>query len=114
MIIETIEREAGRLSANRYLRALRDGIVLCMPLIIIGSLFLIIGNFPVDSWIALLKEQGVSPWLDKIVDGSFGIIGLIASFGIAYHLTASWQEDGVASGVISLSCYLILTPIYLR
>ncbi|UCQ28127.1 PTS cellobiose transporter subunit IIC [Edwardsiella tarda] len=110
MIIETIEREAGRLSANRYLRALRDGIVLCMPLIIIGSLFLIIGNFPVDSWIALLKEQGVSPWLDKIVDGSFGIIGLIASFGIAYHLTASWQEDGVASGVISLSCYLILTP----
>lgn len=110
MIIETIEREAGRLSANRYLRALRDGIVLCMPLIIIGSLFLIIGNFPVDSWIALLNEQGVSPWLDKIVDGSFGIIGLIASFGIAYHLTASWQEDGVASGVISLSCYLILTP----
>ena len=83
---------------------------LCIPLIIIGSLFLIIGNFPVDSWIALLKEQGVSPWLDKIVDGSFGIIGLIASFGIAYHLTASWQEDGVASGVISLSCYLILTP----
>lgn len=30
MIIETIEREAGRLSANRYLRALRDGIVLCI------------------------------------------------------------------------------------
>ncbi|WAM44296.1 PTS sugar transporter subunit IIC [Edwardsiella piscicida] len=110
MIIRTIEREAGRLSANRYLRALRDGIVLCMPLIIIGSLFLIMGHFPVDSWTALLKAQGISPWLDKIVDGSFGIIGLIASFGIAYHLTASWQEDGVASGVISLSCYLILTP----
>ena len=64
MIIETIEREAGRLSANRYLRALRDGIVLCMPLIILGLLFLIICNFPVDRWIELLHEQGVFPWLD--------------------------------------------------
>lgn len=110
MIIETIELAAGRLSANRYLRALRDGIILCMPLVIIGSVFLIISNFPVDSWAIFLKSQGISLWLNKLVDGSFGIIGLIASFSIAYSLTTSWQEDGVASGIISLSSYLILTP----
>ncbi|HGB3473268.1 TPA: PTS cellobiose transporter subunit IIC [Salmonella enterica subsp. diarizonae serovar 61:l,v:z35] len=110
MIIEKIELAAGRLSANRYLRALRDGIILCMPLVIIGSVFLIIGNFPAESWATFLKSQGISPWLNKLVDGTFGIIGLVASFSIACSLTTSWQEDGVASGIISLSSYLILTP----
>ncbi|EBR8158586.1 PTS cellobiose transporter subunit IIC [Salmonella enterica subsp. enterica serovar Morehead] len=110
MIIERIESVAGQLSTNRYLGALRDGIILCMPLIIIGSVFLIVGNFPVTSWSVFLKTHEIDTWLDKIVNGSFGIIGLIAAFSIAYNLTNSWSEDGVSSGVISLSSYLILTP----
>lgn len=38
---------AGKLSANKFLIAIRDGITLAMPLIIIGSLFMIIASFPV-------------------------------------------------------------------
>lgn len=38
---------AGRIAGQRHLQALRDGIILTMPLIIIGSFFLIIGNLPI-------------------------------------------------------------------
>lgn len=110
MSIQKIETFAGKLSSNRYLGALRDGIILAMPLIIIGSLFLIIGNFPLAGWTTALTHWGVSSWLNKIVNGSFGLIGLVSAFGIAHSLSNSWKEDGVAAGIISLACYLILTP----
>lgn len=110
MLMQKVENLAGQLSTNRYLGALRDGIILATPLIIIGSVFLIIGNFPVSGWVILLKTNGITVWLDKIVNGSFGLIGLVSAFGIAHSLTNSWKEDGISAGIISLACYLILTP----
>lgn len=41
---------AGKLSSNKFLVAIRDGITLTMPLIIIGSLFMVIASFPVPGW----------------------------------------------------------------
>lgn len=105
-----IEKIVLRISTNRYLRSLRDGIIICMPLVIIGSLFLILNNLPVNGLSEYFKTYGIDIWLDKIVSGTFGIIGLVASFSIAYSLTHSWNEDGVSAGVISLASYFILTP----
>lgn len=38
-MLEKIEAIAGAIGSQRHLRALRDGILLSMPLIIIGSFF---------------------------------------------------------------------------
>lgn len=46
---------AGRLAAQKHLCALRDGIALAMPMIIIGSVFLILANLPFphySDWLA--------------------------------------------------------------
>ena len=44
---------ASKLSANKALIAIRDGITLAMPLIIIGSLFMVIASFP-HHWLGRL------------------------------------------------------------
>ncbi len=41
---------ASKLGSNKVLISIRDGITLSMPLIIIGSLFMIIASFPVKAW----------------------------------------------------------------
>lgn len=101
---------AGKLSANKFLIAIRDGITLAMPLIIIGSLFMIIASFPVPGWETWLGDIGVASYLWKGVDSSFGLIGLVASFGIAYSLTNQYGVDGVSSGIISLAAFITVTP----
>ena len=40
----------AKLSEVRYLRAIRDGIVSTMPLIMLGSLFCMIAQFPISAW----------------------------------------------------------------
>lgn len=101
---------ASKLGANKFLIAIRDGITLAMPLIIIGSLMMVIASFPVPGWETWLGEVGVADYLWKGTDSSFGLIGLIASFGIAYSLTNQYGVDGVPSGIISLSAFVAVTP----
>nr|WP_263323347.1 PTS cellobiose transporter subunit IIC [Neobacillus sp. Marseille-Q6967] len=102
---------AGKLAAQRHLGALRDGIILAMPLIIIGSLFLIIANFPVQAWLDYLtahpklKDSLLYPFR-----GTFELMGLIATFGVGYRLAESYKVDALAGGTIALASYFIVTP----
>lgn len=101
---------AAKLGANKFLVAIRDGITMAMPLIIIGSLFMVIASFPAPGWEDWLGDIGVSQYLWKGVDSSFGLVGLVASFGIAYSLASQFKVDGIGSGVISLSAFITVTP----
>ena len=101
---------AAKLVNNKILIAIRDGITLSMPLIIIGSLFLVIASFPIEAWTNWLAEIGIDGYLWKGVDSSFGLMGLIASFGIANSLARQYNVDGVSAGIISLSSFIVVTP----
>ena len=101
---------ASKLAGIKFLIAIRDGITLAMPLIIIGSLFLVIASFPIPGWEAWLGDIGVSGYLWKGVDSSFGLMGLVAAFGIARSFSNQHGADGVSSGIISVSSFIMVTP----
>lgn len=88
---------------------------MAMSLIIVGSLFMIINSFSVAGWSDWLSKtvvHGVSlaQILAKITNGSFGIMGLIAAFGIAWSYANQYKTDGVSAGIVSASVFFILTP----
>lgn len=106
---------AAKIGNFKPLIAVRDGIAMAMPLIIVGSLFMIINSFPVPGWSDWLAKTAVhgvslSQIMAKITNGSFGIMGLIAAFGIAWSYANQHKTDGVSAGIISASVFFILTP----
>lgn len=106
---------AGRLAAQRHLGALRDGIILAMPMIIIGSVFLILGYLPIPGYADFMAKTFGDSWLAKLsypVDATFNMMGLIAAFGIAYRLAERYSIDAVTAGVISLCAFLLATPFH--
>ncbi|WP_027108013.1 PTS cellobiose transporter subunit IIC [Lacticigenium naphthae] len=109
-MLEKVEAWAAKVAGQRHLKALRDGIVLAMPLIIIGSVFLVLGNLPIPGYIELLQELGITAWFGKIVSASFGIMALVAVFGIANSLARDYDVDGISSGIIAISAYILVTP----
>lgn len=103
-VTELLERYlmpiGSKLAANKALNAVRDGIAYAMPLVIVGSLTMLIANgFSIDSF---------KTWL--IDNGTFGLMGLVAVFGIAYRYAQELKVDGVSAGIIALSGYVISTP----
>lgn len=101
---------ATKLGLNKILISLRDGIIVAMPLIIIGSLFLVISGIAIPGWIEWLEQQGIQQYLLKAVNGTFGLMGLVASFGVAHSIAKQYKTDGVSAGIIAMSAFLVVTP----
>lgn len=111
---EKIMPVAGRIAAQRHLQALRDGIILTMPLIIIGSLFLILANLPIPGYPEFMAGIFGDQWAEKLsypVNVSFDIMALIATFGIAYRLAEKYDIDALSSGAIAVAAFLLATPL---
>lgn len=104
---------AGRVAEQRHLQAVRDGIILTMPFLIIGSFFLIISALPIpgyDDFMTNLFGAGWQKALGYPVSATFNIMSLIAVFGIAYRLAEQYKVDALASGALSLVSFLLATP----
>lgn len=104
---------AGRLAAQKHLESLKDGIILTMPFIIIGSFFLILGFLPIPGYEDFMANVFGDQWLTKLmypVSATFDLMALFAAFGIAYRLAEKYGLDSLTSGAISLSAFLLATP----
>ncbi|GLO66940.1 MULTISPECIES: PTS sugar transporter subunit IIC [Oceanobacillus] len=108
---------AGRIGSQRHLVAIRDGFVSIMPLIIIGSLAVLINNFPDFGNFSLVEMLnsifGEGKWQvvgGSIWNGTFAVLGLLISFSIAYNLAKSYEIDGLSSGLISAAAFIMLVP----
>src|SRR5690625_4899337 len=109
---------AGRIGAQRHLVAIRDGFVAIMPLIIIGSLAILVNNFPPLGKLDLVEWMngifGEGNWQavgGSIWNGTFAILGLLVAFSVAYNLAKSYNVDGLSAGLISTGAYIMLVPV---
>ncbi len=104
---------AGKVAEQRHLLAIRDGLVLTMPFLIIGSFFLIISALPIPGYNDFMAGLFGENWqraLGYPVSATFNIMALIAVFGIAYRLGEYYKVDALASGALSLVTFLLATP----
>jgi len=110
---EKLSGPMTKLANQRHLRAIRDGIIATLPLIIVGSFFLIIANPPLPaSW-------GISQFLTanaaKILlpyRMSMYIMTLYAVFGIGNSLAKSYDLDGMSGAILAEIAYLLtITPV---
>ncbi len=99
-----------KLASQRHLIAIRNGIVATIPFVIVGSMVLIVLNFPLDGDGKYLKDlmapQVVNFFL-AIYKYSMGAMGLYAAFGIAAHLGKSYGLGSIISGMMGVFAYLM-------
>lgn len=102
---------ADKLNNNRYLTALRDGFMVALPLIIFGSIFVVIANLPfIDR---LMTEATYAQYQELIGSASSATLAIMATFvivGIGYKLTESYGGEALFGGVTALAAFLILIP----
>lgn len=102
---------ADKLNNNRYLSALRDGFMVALPLIIFGSIFVVIANFPfLDKVISADAYAKYQDALGPASAATLSIMGLFVIIGIGYKLTQFYKVDAIYGGVVALASFLILTP----
>lgn len=99
---------ASKITSNRYLQALRDGMVLSMPLLIVGSMLLVVTEFPIQGYqdfMAGLFGEGWKWFSDAGVSASIGLIAIFSIIGISSALAKYYGEDSTVASVLSLAAY---------
>lgn len=69
---------------TKAIQSIKNGMVTSMSPLIIGSIFLILSNFPVKAVVDVLESTGIKPVLDQVCGATFSISALIAVIGISY------------------------------
>ncbi|MBS4536886.1 PTS sugar transporter subunit IIC [Clostridium sp. D2Q-11] len=105
---EKFSTPMARLAEQRHLRAVRDGIVATLPIIIVGSFFLILAFPPVPADTAIAKwaaENIIKILLPYRL--TMYIMSLYAAWGIGYSLSKSYKMDGVSGGNLAVVAFLM-------
>ncbi|HBE86353.1 MAG TPA: PTS cellobiose transporter subunit IIC [Lachnoclostridium sp.] len=104
---------AERIGKNKYLIAIRDGFLLSMPLLIVGSFFLLIANFPIPGWTnfwARFFGENWDAYFAKPTDATFSIMAMLAVVGIGYSFSEQMKVDKLFGGAVSLVCWFLIMP----
>ncbi|WP_425446436.1 PTS sugar transporter subunit IIC [Dethiothermospora halolimnae] len=103
---------AGRIGSQRHLVAVRDGFVTIMPLIIAGSLAVLVNNFPNEAYQNFMQKIFTDKWTSfggNIWNGTFAVTSLLIIFTIAYSLAKSYDSDPLAAGIVSFASLMTIT-----
>jgi PTS system cellobiose-specific IIC component len=77
-----------------------------VPLTIIGGLFMIAAHLPVSGWDAYIAPY--RPLLQMPVAATFGLLGLVACFSIAYDLGRRLEQDAMTSASMATVAFLLI------
>ena len=95
-----------KFSENKYMSAVRAGMVATVPFTIIGSIFMIIAHFPVGGW-----NKIVAPYITILeipVTATFGCLGIIVTFSIAYELGKQFKLEAVMCALVATMSFLLI------
>ena len=104
---------AEKIGKNKYLIAIRDGFLLSMPLLIVGSFFLLIANFPIPGWTEFWGRffgENWASYFSKPTDATFSIMAVLAVIGIGYSFAEQMKVDRLFGAAISLVCWFLIMP----
>lgn len=102
---ERLAAFADRLSRQRHLLAVRDGVVAALPLILVGSAFLLLAQPPIPALVELLEPWSQTLLLPHRMLG--GAIGLYVCFAVARGLARGYGLDEMGAPLIAVASYLL-------
>lgn len=92
---------------TKAITALRNGMLYTMPFSIVGSIFLLLANFPVQSIAGWVTSSGLGEYFNQAYGASFAIMAFFAVMGIAYSYVKAEGFEGLPAGMIGLVIFLL-------
>ena len=95
----------------RGIIALKDGMLAILPLTVVGSIFLIVGQLPFEGLnqaiAGIFGKNWTEPFM-QVYSGTLAIMGLISCFSIGYSYAKNSGVEPLPAGVLSVSSFFIL------
>ncbi|EHQ45347.1 PTS sugar transporter subunit IIC [Thomasclavelia ramosa] len=109
---------AEAIGRNKYLVSIRDGFLVSTPLLIAGSIFLLIANFPIPAWTEWLSSvvinsntgETLAAFIEKPSGATFTIMAVFAVVGIAYSFARQMKTDKIFGAAVAIMGWFLIMP----
>lgn len=102
---------ADRISNNRYLKAISNGLMATLPINIIGSIALLLAVLPIQGWTDFINSINIGGYFSVGYSMTVGVISVYASFLVGHRLATEFKQSAVPAGIVSLFAFLMMTPM---
>ena len=110
---------AARIGSQRHLVAIRDAFVVIMPVTIVGAVAVLINNIQgvfaenglnvmsiYNGYTNFINNTGISDVMSAVNKGSINMMAVLLVVTLGYQMAKGLNGDGIATSVVSLTCYL--------
>lgn len=112
-IEEKMVPAVSKVTSLRYFQALRSGFMVIMPLTIIGSIFMLVTDFPLAGYADFMAGIFGADWasyIEPAYRATFNMMGFMLVGTMAYKLAQSYEQDALSSMVLALVAFVVVTP----
>ncbi|NMC29208.1 MAG: PTS sugar transporter subunit IIC [Pelolinea sp.] len=95
---------------NLYVSSIMEGMMSSMPVLMASAVLQLIYSFPITAWTNFLTKTGLYGLFGTVVT-ICNMTALFIVFGIGRVVGNKKGIDGLNSGLASLLCFLIITPL---
>lgn len=81
-INETLVIYISKFTNTKVIKALKDGMMFSLPFLMIGSLFLLIANLPIESVSKVISESGIGDVCSQVYSSTFSLMAFFTVIGI--------------------------------
>lgn len=111
---------ANKLNSNKHLTALKEGMMITIPLTIIGGVFMLLAQPPINgsatagtnvfidfllAWKAWATVN--ASWLLAVYYLTIGAIAIYVAFAVAYRMAKTYKLNGLSIGFASLFLFIL-------
>lgn len=93
-------------SENTYMSAIRAGMVSVVPLTIIGGLFMVMLNLPLNGWEGIVEDYAA--FLRIPVAATFDLLAVFVCFAIGYDLGNRLKQEAIVSASLATLIFLMI------
>lgn len=102
---------ALKIQQNKYLSAISTGLMGTLPILMIGSIALLLAVLPFDAYKAFITDIGLRSFLMLGSTLTTSLIALYSAFAIAYRLAEKFNQEPMIPGVLAVLCFFMITPM---
>lgn len=111
MMEKTLMPLSNKISSNHVLQSISGGLMSLMPVMMVGAFANILQGLPIDAYQDFLISTNLYNLFQTLINITTNMLALYASFSIAFAYIKPTKFDAFGGAVISLMCFLVITPM---
>lgn len=106
-----LQKIIGAIQSSYYVQAVSSGMMMLLPIMMVGSIVAVLSSLNIDSYQAFLVSTGLKAIFKVASTVTMNVISLYVVTAIAYKLAEAHKKDGIIGALLALMVFLFLTPM---